>query len=122
MPRARILIVDDDRNARAALGELLGDAGYEVAVAASGAEGLALVDSFRPAVLLTDLQMPGMNGRELAAASSHTASPPSVVFMSSLPRPAAEERTWLEKPIDVDELVDTIGLVTRGLGEAHAGR
>ncbi len=116
------MIVDDDRNARVALGELLDDAGYEVAIAGSGAEGLALVDTFHPSVLLTDLQMPGMNGRELAAASSRSASPPNVVFMSAMPRPAAEEHPWLEKPIDVDELFDTLGQMTSGQGEANAGR
>jgi DNA-binding NtrC family response regulator len=61
----RILIVDDEVNARAALAELLGDEGYAVETAADGFKALAKFDDFAPDVVVTDLKMPGLNGIEL---------------------------------------------------------
>jgi DNA-binding LytR/AlgR family response regulator len=64
----RVLIVDDEPIARQVLRELLEDLpGIEPAgEAASGAEALALVERARPDVLLLDVQMPGLDGIELA--------------------------------------------------------
>ena len=60
--RGRILIVDDEVNARTALAELLRDEGYSVETAADGFKALPRLDDFNPDVLLTDLKMPGMDG------------------------------------------------------------
>jgi CheY-like chemotaxis protein len=109
MERHRILVVDDDRNALTALEELLVEAGYEVALAGNAAEGLRLVDSFHPEVLLTDLRMPRMSGREFAAETRGRPSPPRVVFMSVYPPPADEAAPWLSKPIDIQRMLDTLG-------------
>src|SRR6188508_1360186 len=64
-PRARILIVDDEANARMALAELLRDEGYAVETAADGFKALPKLEEFAPDLLLTDLKMPGMDGIEL---------------------------------------------------------
>ncbi|HYH99815.1 MAG TPA: chemotaxis protein CheB, partial [Hyalangium sp.] len=58
----RILVVDDDPGTREATAELLSQAGAEVREAASAATGLALVEDFRPEVLLSDIAMPGEDG------------------------------------------------------------
>lgn len=116
MKRARVLVVDDDRSARDALRELLSDAGYDVLVAADGVEGLALVDSFRPTVLVTDVRMPKMDGQQLAAASRQRLSPPSVVFMSAYPRPHNEQSPWLSKPLDLGALLSAISRIVEGRG------
>jgi CheY-like chemotaxis protein len=108
-PRPRVLVVDDEANARNALGELLDDAGYDVALAASGGEGLALVDTFHPDVLLTDALMPGMGGAELAARARARPWAPRVVFMSAYPQQGDGAAPWLAKPLRVDELLATIG-------------
>jgi CheY-like chemotaxis protein len=63
----RILIVDDDVEAAAALGSLLQSAGYgDVRVAYTGATALALAVAFVPTVLLVDLDLPDMSGYDVA--------------------------------------------------------
>jgi CheY-like chemotaxis protein len=110
---ARVLVVDDERNARDALGEILRDSGFEVATAASGPEGLTLVDSFRPDVLLTDVRMPGMSGIELAKAARREPRSLGVIYMSAYPRSGTDSQArWLAKPLDVDALVTTVRELT----------
>ena len=61
----RILVVDDEANARAALAELLRDEGFEVETAADAFKALGTHEAFTPHVVVTDLKMPGMDGIEL---------------------------------------------------------
>ena len=60
--RGRILIVDDEANARAALSEILRDEGYATETAADGFKALGKLEEFAPDVVLTDLKMPGLDG------------------------------------------------------------
>ena len=67
-PRSRVvLIVDDDRDVRDAMAELLSDEGYECLQARNGLEALAILKVERPGLLLVDLIMPIMNGVDLLA-------------------------------------------------------
>jgi CheY-like chemotaxis protein len=60
---ARVLIIDDDRDTREALGELLADEGFVIEAAWNGAEALKrLRAGFRPHVIILDLMMPVMDG------------------------------------------------------------
>jgi CheY-like chemotaxis protein len=61
-----VLIADDNRTATESLQLLLQLAGHEVRTAATGAEALAVAETFRPEVALLDLAMPGMNGLQVA--------------------------------------------------------
>src|SRR5690349_25072273 len=63
--RGRLLIVDDEANARMALAELLRDEGFSVETAADGFKALPKLEEFAPDLVLTDLKMPGMDGMEL---------------------------------------------------------
>lgn len=64
--KPRILIVDDSTSVRAYVGALLTDAGYEVAEAVNGSEGLLrLATPPLPDVVLLDVEMPGLSGLEL---------------------------------------------------------
>jgi CheY-like chemotaxis protein len=58
----RVLIVDDDEDSRGWLCALLAEVGFAVREAANGLEGLGLVASWRPHVVLMDVNMPVMNG------------------------------------------------------------
>lgn len=60
--RGRILIVDDEANARAALAEILREEGYTTETAADGFKALGKLEEFAPDVVLTDLKMPGLDG------------------------------------------------------------
>lgn len=64
----RCLIVDDSVSVRQAMEQLMQDAGYEVSTARDGLEALGAVQRHRPDILLVDLEMPRMNGLELATA------------------------------------------------------
>ena len=64
-PRPRILVVDDDPLSRRILEQVLVSAGYEVESAVDGQEALGKVRSHRPEVVVTDWQMPGMDGLTL---------------------------------------------------------
>ena len=115
----RVLIVDDEVNARAALAELLRDEGYVVETVADGESALAVLDSFRPQVLLTDINMPHVDGLQLLRSVRERNTGITVVVMTagdgvdtlrSASRQGADY--FLTKPIDLAELGRIIGLVT----------
>jgi DNA-binding NtrC family response regulator len=65
--RARVLVVEDETYVRQSLLDILRARGYDVAAAASVAEALSLLGRSPVDVVLTDLRMPGADGRELVA-------------------------------------------------------
>jgi chemosensory pili system protein ChpA (sensor histidine kinase/response regulator) len=77
--RSRVLVVDDSMSVRRAIAMLLEDQGYDVTMARDGLEAIKLMEVARPDVMLTDLEMPNMNGLEL---SQHVRSRPE---LSTLP-------------------------------------
>jgi chemotaxis protein histidine kinase CheA/ActR/RegA family two-component response regulator len=62
----RILVVDDSLSVRKGLMQLLQDAAYEVKGAGDGMEAIRALESFEPHLVCTDMEMPNMNGMELA--------------------------------------------------------
>ena len=66
--RARVLVVDDNRDATETLAEVLRLAGHEVEVCYSGAEGLDTAAAWPPDVILCDIGLPGMDGHAVARA------------------------------------------------------
>jgi CheY-like chemotaxis protein len=67
-PTARVLVIDDEREIRDVLRDMLTSFGHTVIEAASGEEGLACCDDGEVDVILTDVSMPGMSGWDVAAA------------------------------------------------------
>ena len=65
MKQERVLIVEDEENERTGLAELVNLWGFKADTAADGLEALERVDAFLPGVVVTDLQMPRMDGLEL---------------------------------------------------------
>jgi len=61
-----VLVVDDDPDKSSLLELALGMEGYDVRTATNGLEALALVESYQPDLIITDVMMPEMNGYELA--------------------------------------------------------
>ena len=66
VPRRRILVVDDNRDAGDSLGMILRHLGADVRVARDGEEALQAFAAYDPAVVLLDIGMPGMDGYEVA--------------------------------------------------------
>jgi DNA-binding NtrC family response regulator len=113
MTRAgRVLVVDDEVNARTALAELLRDEGYEVEIAADAFKALGKYEAFAPHVVVTDLKMPGMDGIELVKKLRGLEEPPGVVVMTAFGAVAsavdamrAGAAEYLTKPLNFDELL-----------------
>ncbi|MBA2689517.1 MAG: response regulator, partial [Burkholderiales bacterium] len=64
----KVLVVDDDRNARQSLSDVLALFGAEVKEASSGDEGLKVWQAWRPSVLISDIGMPRMDGYQFIRA------------------------------------------------------
>jgi chemosensory pili system protein ChpA (sensor histidine kinase/response regulator) len=77
--RSRVLIVDDSLSVRRAIASLLEDQGYDIVLARDGLEAVKSMEAQRPDVLLTDLEMPNMNGLELTA---HVRSRPELAALN----------------------------------------
>ncbi|MDQ3298924.1 MAG: ATP-binding protein [Myxococcota bacterium] len=106
-----ILVVDDDDTIRRVTERVLRRAGLEVLVAASGPDALALAASYESSidVLLTDLVMPGMSGRDLARELSTVRPDTKVLFMSGYHQHTPlEAAQFLAKPFHRDELLDKV--------------
>ncbi len=113
----RILIVEDDRDLREALSEILRDEGYVVAGAAHGREALQLLrgDFHRPALILLDLTMPVMNGwqfREHQRRDPGLSGIPVIVLSAgdhlAEQMESLEIQEYVRKPIDLVHLLATI--------------
>lgn len=61
----RVLVVDDERDAREIVSVILGEAGAEIATASSTREALDTVERWKPDVLISDIGMPGESGYDL---------------------------------------------------------
>jgi DNA-binding NarL/FixJ family response regulator len=79
-----ILIVDDHPSFRTSARRILEDAGYDVVgEAGDGESGIAAVRSLRPAIVLLDVQLPDLDGFDVAEVLARTEQPPAVVMTSS---------------------------------------
>ncbi len=105
-----VLIIDDDGTARELIGRFLEREGYRSVAAASGAEGLALARRVRPAAIILDVLMPGMDGWTVLASLKSdplTAEIPVVMVTMVDDRNlgfALGATGYLLKPVDRDRL------------------
>lgn len=112
-----ILIVEDDRDIRDVLAEILAEEGYRVLVAEDGLEGLKrLSEGPRPQLILLDLMMPRMDGyqfREEQRKNPSWAGIPLVLLTAGVE--SSDKITALgaldvvRKPVKIDFLLDLIG-------------
>ena len=109
---ARILVVDDDAAARRGLEKLLRSEGFAVSTAASGEEAIADAEDVLPDVVLTDLEMPGMDGSELCRRLHELDADLPVIVMTAHAdmqsvirslRSGAED--YLAKPLQLDAVL-----------------
>lgn len=108
---ARILVLDDDASIRRMLGLVLRGAGYEVMSAPDGAQGLDLARSWQPHLVVLDLRMPIVDGREFLARFRRESKTPVVIVSAHGAREVAVElgaEGWMEKPFDPDYLAELI--------------
>ncbi|RKH04014.1 sigma-54-dependent Fis family transcriptional regulator [Corallococcus sp. CA053C] len=124
MANERILVVDDEVNARRAIATILKEEGFEVREAADGVEALGLLADFAPAAVLTDVRMPRMDGLTLMRRAREAGSDATFVVMTAFAsveaaveamRAGAE--SYLTKPLDMNAVLVVLGkaLETRQL-------
>jgi CheY-like chemotaxis protein len=109
-----ILVVEDEPTIAQIVSTLLSDAGYEVVQASNGAEALEYLERVRPVLVLSDIMMPDMDGRELCnkLQSDPDRSSIPVVLMSATHtvtdlrgcKPAA----FIGKPFSAEVLLTTV--------------
>ncbi len=112
-----LLVVDDSASMRQMVTFTLKDAGYEVIAAAHGKEALAKLDGTRVSMVITDLNMPEMDGIELIR---QLRSRPGcrfipIVMLTTESQEAKKQAGrqagasgWIVKPFNPDQLVETV--------------
>jgi two-component system cell cycle sensor histidine kinase/response regulator CckA len=112
-----VLIVEDEDSLRSALRRLLQNEGYTVLEASNGAKALEFLTGTEAAgvkLVLTDLRMPVMDGRQLAAALARMRPTLPIIFMSGFTAQLMDMRlvsphlAFLPKPVRNDDLLATI--------------
>ncbi|MBA3015502.1 MAG: response regulator [Desulfobulbaceae bacterium] len=112
-----ILVVDDESSIRTLVTDILRPLGYTILEAGNGAEALELSDSFdgQIDILLTDVIMPGLNGRELAEAITTKRPETKILYMSGYTDNAIAHHGVLdqgiiliEKPITANKLTSVL--------------
>lgn len=111
--RARVLLVEDNADIRRLYAIGLNQHGFEVKLAANGAEAVERVVAERPDVILLDWIMPLMNGNEVLEHIDDDGGAISVIVISGQPEPAPETRDprirrWLTKPVSLEDLISEI--------------
>jgi DNA-binding LytR/AlgR family response regulator len=129
MAALRALVVDDEQLAREELCFLLGQSGDVeiVGEAGDGVVALRLAGELRPDVLFLDVQMPGLNGFEVARRLMEAEVLPQLVFVTAFDQYAIDAFSvnavdYLLKPVDADRLDQTLDRVRRRLASEHAAR
>ncbi len=129
--RARILVIEDDADIASFEETMLRRANYHTKIALTGADGLALVDSFKPDVVLLDIKLPDMSGLDVCTTIAERAD----AYILMVSGHADEDMKlmglgmgaddFISKPFDGNELVARIGsfLRQRERGrQEHEGR
>ena len=118
-----VLVVDDALTVRNTLQQLVEDAGFRVQTARDGLEAIHAMHTFKPQVVLTDLEMPNMNGVELTMSlrgRDETRNLPIIMVTSRSQdkhRELAERagvNFYITKPYNEAELLQAIRKVTSG--------
>ena len=113
----RIVIADDELHVLRVLKMSLEKEGYTVEVCANGRDALELIQRAPPDVLITDIQMPLMDGEELCRNIQHSMPERNFLIFVLTSRTEIEHRQWsreisnlqfLEKPVSIRELTEKL--------------
>jgi DNA-binding NtrC family response regulator len=117
---ARVLVVDDHRQARESMTEVLRAAGYETHGSASAFEALKLLDREKFDCIVTDLKMPGMDGIEFITQIEQRRLDAQVVMVTAHASVATAVEAmrhgafdYIEKPFNADQLEQLVGQALR---------
>jgi CheY-like chemotaxis protein len=108
---ARVLVVDDDRDIRECLVQILTEEGFDVTSASNGREALDEIERAIPHVMLLDLMMPVMNGWEVMETLRLSTSVPKfpIVVLSAIEARGCAD--YIPKPIRLPRLLELLATV-----------
>jgi len=126
-PAPRILVVDDEPNIAELLSAALSFEGYNVGIAATGAEALEQVRAFRPNLVMLDVMLPDFDGTEVCRRLRNQGEQVPIVFLTA--RDAVQDKVeglsmgddYVTKPFSIDELMARVGAILRRAGVVVAG-
>lgn len=101
-----VLVVDDEDMVRQFMKRALEEGGYRVLVARDGNEALAIMATFAIHVVVTDIRMPGMDGKTLGTELARLPNAPEVVYASASDTPpeGIDHSHYLQKPFSGSHL------------------
>lgn len=118
--KTRLLIVDDERDLLAELAALLRRSGYWVETASNGRQAVQAVEQFRPHLIVLDVLMPGMDGREVVRRLRQASDWTPVILLTQVGNSAERALSlqegaddYLNKPFDPMELIARIQAIMR---------
>ncbi|MET0318595.1 MAG: response regulator transcription factor [Rhodococcus fascians] len=123
-PEARVLVIDDEPTIVELLSVSLRFQGFEVATAATGAEGLDKARTFRPEAMILDVMMPGMDGFGLLRRLRADGVEAPVLFLTA--RDEVEDKVtgltlgaddYVTKPFSLEEVVARLRVILRRSGK-----
>ena len=123
MPKTRILIVDDEVDLLAELKPLMERSGYEVISAINGEQALELVAAHKPDLIVLDMLMPRLDGRNVLRRLREAENWTPVILLTKVNAPAERVMSlqegaddYLNKPFDPLELVARVQAILRRTG------
>lgn len=124
---AKILLVDDQRDVRFVMSELLEDMGHQVVEASSAPGGLEMLETERPDIVFLDLSMPGMGGLEALARirRQETTRHTRVLLLTASTSVEELDKAWtlgidgiISKPWDSADVASLVAIAMAGPGAA----
>ena len=122
----KILVVDDEAHIRRVIEIKLKKRGYQVVTAINGKEGLKLIETQRPDVVITDIMMPELDGKTLCERTNRLKKERSFLTIVMTCRISPDEESWtddmqdtlfIEKPFSPARLVECIDQYFGGRSE-----
>ena len=120
MDQERVLIVEDEEHERTGLAELIRAWGYQTETAADGVDGWTKVESWGPAIVLTDLKMPRMDGMQLLEQIAEVPQQVAVIVLTAMGSVDAAVTAmkhgafdFIEKPVNPNRLRSILQNATR---------
>jgi Response regulators consisting of a CheY-like receiver domain and a winged-helix DNA-binding domain len=111
----RILVVDDDQSILDAMEIALNLEGYEVETTTRGEETFSKIESFKPGLILMDVYLSGMDGREICKQikdKEETKNIPVIIFSANRSMKEVFEESgandFIGKPFNMDELYEKV--------------
>ena len=115
--KKNILIIDDDLHIRRILEIKLKNNGYNTLIAKNGNEGLEIINDQKPDVVISDLNMPGIDGKTLCRLTNPIKKESTFLTIIITGRVNPNEQKWIdemqdimfmEKPFSPSKIIDSI--------------